>query len=294
MIALQRLEGFFWVARLQSYAKAARAFPYPITQPGVHQQVSRLEAQLGVRLFERAGKDRMILTPSGRILYEAIAPFFEKLAAVEEAIRTGSIRGTLRLDSSGHLLRYLLPPWLRSVQGRHPDVRLELTEVKEPDLERLRSGVTDLLVEHLPRVPSDLRAAKIALARGFLVVSAHHPAVRGKQSALRLEDWRDETFISYGADRHSRELQLRALQSHGITPKRICTADSSETILGFVAAGMGYSLVPSVLPNGPREVGVFSSPLSRPSAEFPIYAVWRKSAGKEPLLKAALELAPKT
>lgn len=40
--SLQRLEGFYWVARIGGYARAARAFPYPITQPGVHQQVRRL------------------------------------------------------------------------------------------------------------------------------------------------------------------------------------------------------------------------------------------------------------
>ncbi|MDX2010730.1 MAG: LysR family transcriptional regulator, partial [Myxococcaceae bacterium] len=56
---LQRLEGFYWVARQQGYARAARAFPYPITQPGVHQQVRRLEDELGVKLFERVGKDRV-------------------------------------------------------------------------------------------------------------------------------------------------------------------------------------------------------------------------------------------
>ena len=56
MINLQRIEGFYWVAKTEGYARAARAFPYPITQPGVHQQVRRLEEELGVKLFERVGK----------------------------------------------------------------------------------------------------------------------------------------------------------------------------------------------------------------------------------------------
>ena len=34
-LGLHRLEGFFWVARTGGYARAARAFPYPITQPAV-------------------------------------------------------------------------------------------------------------------------------------------------------------------------------------------------------------------------------------------------------------------
>ncbi len=51
-----RLEGFYWVARASGYATAARAFPYPITQSALFQQVRKLEDDLGVRLFERIGK----------------------------------------------------------------------------------------------------------------------------------------------------------------------------------------------------------------------------------------------
>ena len=65
---VHRLEGFYWVARTGGYAKAARAFPYGITQPAVHQQVRKLEQELGVALFERVGKDRMQLTAAGREL----------------------------------------------------------------------------------------------------------------------------------------------------------------------------------------------------------------------------------
>jgi len=43
MVGIHRLEGFYWVARTGGYASAARAFPYPISQPGVHQQVKKLE-----------------------------------------------------------------------------------------------------------------------------------------------------------------------------------------------------------------------------------------------------------
>src|SRR5207248_180584 len=47
MIQLGRLEGFYRVARAEGYARAAREFPYPITQPGVYQQVRKLEGALG-------------------------------------------------------------------------------------------------------------------------------------------------------------------------------------------------------------------------------------------------------
>ena len=50
MIDLHRLAGFHLVATSGGYAKAARAADYPITQPALHQQVKKLEAEVGVEL----------------------------------------------------------------------------------------------------------------------------------------------------------------------------------------------------------------------------------------------------
>src|SRR6266511_2976284 len=61
-----RLEGFYWVARTGGYAAAARAFPYPLSQPAVFQQVRKLEKELGLRLFERVGKGELRLNAAGR------------------------------------------------------------------------------------------------------------------------------------------------------------------------------------------------------------------------------------
>src|SRR5688500_4769908 len=97
MIRLARLEGFYWVARSGGFAKAARAFPYPITQPGVHQQVRKLEEELELRLFERIGRDTMKPTPAGRLLYQFIAPFFEGLPAVVASLRGHDYGGDLQI-----------------------------------------------------------------------------------------------------------------------------------------------------------------------------------------------------
>jgi DNA-binding transcriptional LysR family regulator len=290
MIQLQRLEGFYWVARCEGYARAARSFPYPITQPGVHQQVKRLEAELGVRLFERVGKDRVILTPQGRALYGYVAPFLEGLPAVARSLLSGEVGGRLRIHASGLMLRYLLPPWLRRLQSQRHDIEVELFESKVPAVALVRSGEADLLVDHLPEVPSDLEARQVGLTRAFLVFPAHHPLARkGTVSPRQLGD---EPFITYSADLQLRELQLSALAHHGVTPRRLHAADSSETILGFVAAGLGYSLLASLLPKGPRVPGVVAQPLAQPAREFPIYAAWRKSAHADPLLAVLLSLAP--
>jgi DNA-binding transcriptional LysR family regulator len=291
MIQLQRLEGFYWVARCEGYARAARSFPYPITQPGVHQQVKRLEAEVGVPLFERVGKDRVILTPQGRALYDYVAPFLEGLPAVARSLRSSEVGGRLRIHASGHVLRYLMPPWLRRLQRERSDIEVELFEAKVPAVALVRSGEADLLVDHLPEVPSDLEARQVGQTRPFLVFPSNHALAR--KGAVSPRQLGDEPFITYNSDLQLRELQLAALAHHGVKPRRLHAADSSETILGFVAAGLGYSLLASLLPKGPRVPGVVAQPLTQPAREFPIYAAWRKGKQRNPLIDALLGLAPK-
>lgn len=287
---LQRLEGFYWVATQQGYARAARAFPYPITQPGVHQQVRRLEDELGVKLFERVGKDKVVLTARGQVLFDGFAPFYEQLRVLEARVKGGQVGGTLKLGAGGHLLRHLMPDWLRRLQATRPDIGVSLIELPHADLALLRRGEADLLVDWVPEVPADLEAREVARSEAWIVAPAHGP--HAQKGRLTLGALAHVPFIGYHADRQLKALQLAALEAHGVTPKEAFSADSSDTILGFVAAGLGFSLVPALTPAGPRAPGVVAQKLERPQARFPIYALWRKARAANPLVAAALDCAP--
>lgn len=290
MIQLQRLEGFYWVARTGGYTRAVRAFPYPITQPGIYQQVKRLTEEVGVPLFMRVGKDRMALTPAGRELYAFVAPFLEGLPSVARSLKTGERGGTLRIHASNLVLRHLLPPWLGRLRAARPDIQVRLFESAAPELARLRLGETDLLVDHLPELPPDVESLEVGRVTGFIVLPRAHPRARAR--TVDLKHLEGEPFIGYSADHHLLGLQLQALAVHGVHPQQVHAADSAESILAFVAAGLGFSLVPSFQPRGPRMPGVVAWPLMRPRAVFPIHAVWLKSRTPAPLVAAALALAP--
>jgi DNA-binding transcriptional LysR family regulator len=289
MTSLDRLTGFYWVARTEGYARAVRSFPYPITEPGVHQQVRRLETELGVRLFVRVGKDRVVATEAGRALYAFVAPFLEQLPAVAESLRPGRFGGALRIGAAALLVQGLLPGWLRRLQRQRPDIDVALTEMRTPDLELLRSGELDLLVDHLPQVPADIEVRPIAKLWSFLVLPAGHPLAGRKPISVRA--LRDVPFIAYNADRAGRTQQLRGLAAHGGPEKERYSADSAESLLGFVAAGLGFTIVPWLDPGGPRRAGVAVERLHVPGSEFPVYAAWRRGP-HHPLVDAAMEAAP--
>ena len=284
-IGLHRLEGFYWVARTGGYAKAARAFPYPITQPAVHQQVKKLESELGIKLFERVGKESMQPTAGGARLYAFVAPFFEGLPAVLRSVRGGDYAGVLRVLAAPLFVRQVLPAWLERLRAERPDVEVELREQAPPDLELLRRGDVDLLVDHLPEVPGDLASMRIGSLHPYLAIPSGHPASDGDRSPLA-----GEPFVGYPKGTRPHELQVRALAQLGIEPGGRLTADSAETILSFVARGLGFSLVPAL--DGEAPEGVCLSPLEKSEVSFDVLAVWRKDTPENPLLDAALESAP--
>jgi DNA-binding transcriptional LysR family regulator len=289
MTSLDRLTGFYWVARTEGYARAVRSFPYPITEPGIHQQVRRLERELGVRLFIRVGKDRVVPTEAGRTLYGFVAPFLEQLPAMAESVRTGHHGGTLRMGAASLLVQGLLPAWLRRLQRRRPDIDVALSELKTPDLELLRQGALDLLIDHLPQVPPDIETRPVARLWSFLALPSGHPLAGRKPLSVR--SLRDVPFIAYNADRAGRQQQLRGLAAYGGPEKEHYSADSAESLLGFVAAGLGFTIVPWLDAKGPRRRGVVVERLHVPGSEFPVYAAWRRGPA-HPLVDAALEAAP--
>jgi len=291
MIQLNRLEGFFWVAKTGGYAKAARAFPYPITQPAVHQQVKKLEGEVGTSLFERVGKDRIVLTPAGQTLYDFVAPFYTRLAGVVRRVRSGEAEGEFCIQSNPIFVRYILPSWLRRLHKKHPGIEVELSELRGFDCSTLLRGESDLIVSFLPEIPDGVEVERIGTLYPFLVHSVDHPLADRKR--LRLREFAGETFVGYAKGAMMRNLQDDELRRTETEPGHVISTDSIDTILGIVASGLGFSLVPSALPEGPRLPGLVARPLGGKRNRYPVYAAWRATASDNPLLRAALSVAPK-
>lgn len=289
MIGVHRLEGFYWVATTGGYARAARAFPYPISQPGVHQQVKKLEEELGLSLFENAGKDNLLLTSAGKRLFEFIQPFYSALPGVVRSLGADDLRGELRIGAPSMYLHNLLPTWLRRIQEASPDIRVVAEETPWGEVERLIRGDFDLLVDYLPEIPDRLAAVQVASLQPLLVVSSKDP--RATRPDLTPQAMKDETFVAY-LPGHLRDLQDQGLQQLAIEPPHIVTASTAQAISGFVAAGLGYSLLGGLSSMERFTEGVTVHPIREPEVRYPVWAVWRKDAAPNPMRDIALATAP--
>lgn len=289
MIQLARLEGFYRVARTGGYARAAREFPYPITQPAVHQQVRKLEAELGATLFSRIAKDRMMLTDAGRLLFDFCAPFFEGLEPVVHAIEQGRVAGQLRIDAAALEISQILPRWIKRSSRELPGLQLLVEEVPEPDYARLRTGRTDLIVDYQPSPPADIATQRVGTYHAFLVVPRE--LMPRKVERPQLSHLRNAPFASFAPGSAPYALQLAALRSAGCTPAMMINASSVAGILGFVESGLCYSLIPWADPRGPKLPGVRAIRATGALAELPVTAAYRRGDPSEWLARV-LACAP--
>jgi DNA-binding transcriptional LysR family regulator len=111
------------IARHGSFSRAAESLR--LSQPAVSLHMRQLEARCGTALLERVGK-RAFPTPAGAVLLEHAGRAFAELEAAQEALRQlrGVVAGRLRLGTGATASIHLLPPLLRRMRARYPELEL--------------------------------------------------------------------------------------------------------------------------------------------------------------------------
>jgi DNA-binding transcriptional LysR family regulator len=154
---VRQLQYFLTAARLGTFSAAAAE--HHIAQPSLSEQISVLEANLGLRLFTRTTR-RLLLTDVGKQL----VPLAEKtLADVDEIAdfgrRVGSLEeGTVLFGTFNSAHLYLLTDLIREFHSRHPAVKVKVTGLNSSEVaESVRNGDLEAGIVQLPIDDRQLR-----------------------------------------------------------------------------------------------------------------------------------------
>jgi len=163
---LHHLELFHHVAKAGGITAATRTMGYGIQQPAISAQISQLEMELGVRLFQRRP---FKLTPAGRELIEFLSPFFARLPEVANRI-SGKASKSLRLAAPTTAIREHLPAVIAKIRDRQPDLELSLVDASQKGtFLMLENEEVDLAIAELEGKPPSATRCEV-LARLPLVV----------------------------------------------------------------------------------------------------------------------------
>ena len=244
---LRHLEAFVAVADELHFSRAADRLQ--MAQSPLSQRIRTLEAELGVRLFERTNR-RVRLTPAGeRILAEARATLraADATRRAAQRAREGET-GVLRLGFVASAAFLRLPELLRALRAAAPAAEVELLRLNSSD--QLDALAEDRIDAGLARVPPvDGLRWEVGMAtleaEPFLAVVPSDHRLAGRRR-IALAGLADDPWILSGPASGSELVRgiHRMCARAGFDPRVAHEAPDLPSVMGPVAGGLGVSLVP--------------------------------------------------
>lgn len=239
---ISSLRTFLTLAQTGSFSKAAETLF--ITQPAVSKRIATLEDSLGVKLFDRIGK-QVKLTEAG----EALLPGSRRIVAeMDESQRIVSnlqshTRGKLSMATSHHVGLHRLPDVLKKYTRAYPDVELDIRFLdSEQAVPQILHGEIEFAIVTLADKPqAQLRHIELWSDPMHCVVAKQHALA--KQKRVTHKQLLQQAAILQTAGTHTRHLVDAALD-YQLPENILLETNYLETIKVMVQAGLGWSMLP--------------------------------------------------
>jgi len=268
---LRHLRYFAAVAEAGAFSRAAVRMH--ITQPALWRQVRDLEAELGVRLFERAGR-RVRVTSAGEGLLlrsRELLAGVGQLAEHAQAVRGGEA-GRLSIASSPQVIQNVLAPFLTRYLKSRPGVDVHLVEAGAVQtLELVERGEVQLALTG--RSGHDrFDGRPLFPVRVLAAVSRRHPL--GRRATVDVADLQGERVLVLRQGFATREMFDGACRLAQVRAQIVLEAGDPQSLIALVGAARGVAIVPSTVRFADRSV--HAAPILRARAAVGTWAciVW--------------------
>lgn len=243
---LANLTAFIEIAETGSFSEAAERLH--LTQPAVSKRIAALEQQLGVRLFDRLGRE-INLTESGRALLPRAYQILNVLSDTQRALSnlSGEISGRLTVATSHHIGLHRLPPLLRAFTRCYPKVALDIQFLdSEVAYEEVLHGRAELAIITLaPETSAPIKAVPVWMDALDFVAAPEHPLAHKKE--LLLNDIAAYPAVFPGSNTFTHRIVKHLFERAGLTPNIAMSTNYLETIKMMVSIGLAWSVLPRTM-----------------------------------------------
>jgi DNA-binding transcriptional LysR family regulator len=231
------MQVFLRVADAASYSEAARRLL--MTPSTVSKLIRRIEARLGVRLFERSTR-RLCLTREGQLYQEKSIALLAELDDVERSISQGASAagGTIRVNTTVAFGILGLEPLLPAFWQAHPDIVVDISlsdEIVDLYLDR-----TDVAFRVGPLQPSGMVARRIGVVKKKIVASPDYINRLGEPKSV--EELASRNCLGFN---FRRSVPVWPLKESGRIVDRAVSgsilANNAETLRRMAIAGIGLT-----------------------------------------------------
>src|SRR5262245_55894822 len=267
----RQLRAFLLVAQHRSFSRAAEALF--ITPSGLSVLIRELEIQLGFRLFDRTTRHVALTTHGNQLLAIAqrnLELFDNAVSRIGRSATEAS--QSLSLGATPLVAANILPQAISEFRGHRPDLQIQLFEGDSPTImERVQAGKLDVGLGAFFKTASGVR--RIPFFRFSLIVirAGSDPAFRPVSTAWSA--LKGDTLISLPATNPTQRLIDTRLDEAGVVFQRHIVLNYLDTVIAFVEAGQGLSVVPSFAIPACRNRRVVMSQLTNPVVNLDFYQI---------------------
>ena len=276
-----------------SFARAAETLG--ISQPSLSQYIKKIELQLGIELFDRAGGS-VRLTDAGREYVSAGRQILELERRMHSRFTDLSQHktGSLVVGTSPYRSAAMMPAVAKAFQQRYSGMHLVVEEMTSAELlEEAERGQFDLCLTMLPVDERIFAYQLITSEELILAVPASFPLLPAPEKggsrypAVDVRVLDGQRLVMLTETQYMQRVLADICADYGIMPEKAAVVKSLEAQIAMVRAGVGMALVSSGIECfcGRDEVRFYSFTQSLPRRE--VAAVWRKD---RPLSAVASEL----
>jgi DNA-binding transcriptional LysR family regulator len=287
-IELRHLRYFVAVAQELNFGRAAKRLK--ITQPSLSRQIQKLERELAVKLFERL-PSKIQLTQAGELFLIEVQPILAKVQQgiqIAQRASRGEI-GHLKIGFQGSAVYDLIPNSIRAFRESFPhvDVMIQLMGTKD-QISAIANNQLDLGFVVPPINHSNIKVETIFQEPIVVVLPENH--LLANKTEITIADLEDEPLILASRDRGCGLFEeiFNLYYQAGLRPNVIYAAREMQVMLGFVAAGMGISLLPAYVQNLQRLGVVYRS--LKPHAPIVELAIAYQNNNHRSTVQAFLEI----
>ncbi|MDT8066666.1 MAG: LysR substrate-binding domain-containing protein [Terriglobia bacterium] len=241
---VHQLRYFCAVARHGTFTRASEV--EHVAQPSLSQQILKLEAELGARLFDRLPRSAK-LTVFGKAFLPKAEKILRELDAAKTELRdmSSNEKGEVVVGIIPTIAAYLLPRLLNGFTARHPLVTIKIIEDITPTLvQRLHDGTIDLAVAALPIAGNELDSLELFEEKFYAVLPEKHQLA--SRSSVSLAELNRESFLLLKEGHCFRDSLIAACHKSRISPRVVFESGQFASILAMVSANMGVSAVPAM------------------------------------------------
>lgn len=243
-----RAKAFLVTAEKGSYSAASKALN--LTQSTLGRQVQALEDELGVVLFERAGKGIQI-TPIGLDLIEHFKSMAEAASKLSLAAmgQSEDLEGTVTITASEANSAFLLPKFIKKIRNLAPGIKIEI--VAKNDSADLRKREADIAVRNFKPKQPDLIMKQVSDAQGNFYATKEFIKKHGPFKTIK--DLSKANFVSIG----DLSGYIEGLKAYGLnlTKENFSIMTESHFVhWNLVKDGLGIGIMPHYIGDKDKSV----------------------------------------